>query len=233
LSRIQQLIDTLEAERAEVQKHLAWIEQQIKEFHAYSGGSAAATPARSVRRATARRASTRRATARSRQGDTKASIIDFLAQHPGSTAGDLAKGLNLNPGSVSSRLTQLAKSGEIKKHHAATAQNRRRDPADTSAHPVAHTEPAWTPRTLRKKELHAPPCLQRRMLRIERRRLGLIACEPGLSSSLPWSRWLCQSSCAARGRTSCPRREPARVAGYAAFIGRESAGWPARGRRRG
>ena len=115
MSRIQQVIDTLEAERAEVQKHLAWLEQQINEFHAYSGGSAAAAPARSVRRATARRASTRRATARSRQGDTKASIIDFLAQHPGSTAGDLAKGLNLNPGSVSSRLTQLAKSGEIKK----------------------------------------------------------------------------------------------------------------------
>jgi predicted transcriptional regulator len=115
LSRIQQVIDTLEAERAEVQEHLAWLEQQIKEFHAYSGGSAAAAPARSVRRATARRASTRRATARNRQGDTKASIIDFLAQHPGSTAGDLAKGLNLNPGSVSSRLTQLAKSGEIKK----------------------------------------------------------------------------------------------------------------------
>jgi predicted transcriptional regulator len=115
LSRIQQVIDTLEAERAEVQEHLAWLEQQINEFNAYSGGSAAAAPARSVRRATARRASTRRATARGRQGDTKASIIDFLAQHPGSTAGDLAKGLNLNPGSVSSRLTQLAKSGEIKK----------------------------------------------------------------------------------------------------------------------
>jgi predicted transcriptional regulator len=115
LSRIQQVIDTLEAERAEVQKHLAWLEQQIKEFHTHNGGSAAAAPTRSVRRATARRASNRRATARSRQGDTKASIIDFLAQHPGSTAGDLAKGLNLNPGSVSSRLTQLAKSGEIKK----------------------------------------------------------------------------------------------------------------------
>ena len=74
-----------------------------------------AAPARSVRRATARRASSRRATARSRQGDPKASIIDFLAQHPGSTAGDLAKGLNLNPGSVSTRLTQLAKAGEIKR----------------------------------------------------------------------------------------------------------------------
>jgi predicted transcriptional regulator len=119
LPRIQQVIDTLEAERVEVQKHLAWLEQQIKEFHAYSGSSAAVAPARSVRRATARRASNRRATARNRQGDTKASIIGFLAQHPGSTAGDLAKGLNLNPGSVSSRLTQLAKSGDIKRHHAA------------------------------------------------------------------------------------------------------------------
>jgi DNA-binding MarR family transcriptional regulator len=74
-----------------------------------------AAPARSVRRATARRASHRRATARSRQSDTTASIIEFLAQHPGSTAGDLAKGLNLNRGNVSTRLTELAKAGEIKR----------------------------------------------------------------------------------------------------------------------
>jgi MarR family len=90
-------------------------ERRVKESHAGDGGSAAGAPARSVRRATARRASNRRATARSRQGDTEASIIEFLARHPGSTAGDLAKGLNLNPGSVSSRLTQLAKAGEIKR----------------------------------------------------------------------------------------------------------------------
>ncbi len=70
---------------------------------------------RAIRRATARRASNRRATARNRQGDLNASIIEYLAQHAGSTAGDLAKGLNLNPGKVSSRLTQLAKTGEIKK----------------------------------------------------------------------------------------------------------------------
>ena len=74
-----------------------------------------AAPARSVRRATARRASTRRATARSHQSDTEASIIDFLAQHAGSTAGDLAKRLNLKPANVSTRLTQLAKTGEIKR----------------------------------------------------------------------------------------------------------------------
>jgi hypothetical protein len=74
-----------------------------------------AAPARSVRRATARRASHRRATARSRQSDTEASIIGFLAGHPGSTAGDLARALNLNPGNVATRLHQLATDGEIKK----------------------------------------------------------------------------------------------------------------------
>jgi MarR family len=90
-------------------------EQPSKEFHTHDGGSTPAAPARSVRRATARRASNRRATARSRQSDTEARIIDFLAQHPESTVGDLAKGLNLNPGNVSTRVTQLAKTGEIKK----------------------------------------------------------------------------------------------------------------------
>jgi hypothetical protein len=95
---------------------LADAEPQEQAIHAHDGASAAAAPARSVRRATARRASNRRATARSRHGDSEASIIiDFLARHPGSTAGDVAKGLNLDPGSVSARLTQLAKAGEIEK----------------------------------------------------------------------------------------------------------------------
>jgi hypothetical protein len=115
LSRIQQVIETLEAERPAVQKHLAWLEQQINEFHARNGDSAPSPPARSARRAKARRASKRRATARSRQVDARARIIDFLAQHPGSTAGDVAKGLNLNPASASTRLSQLAKAGEIRK----------------------------------------------------------------------------------------------------------------------
>jgi hypothetical protein len=82
---------------------------------AHSGGWAAPAPARSVRRATARRASNRRATARSRQDDSETRILDFLVQHPGSTAGEIAKRLNLNPANVSLRLTQLAKAGEIKK----------------------------------------------------------------------------------------------------------------------
>ena len=72
-------------------------------------------PPRSQRRATAVRASKRRATARVRKGDTDASIVGFLAKHPGSTAGEVAKGLNLKRDSVSTRLTKLAKAGEIQK----------------------------------------------------------------------------------------------------------------------
>jgi CRP-like cAMP-binding protein len=118
VSRIQQVIDTLEAERADLQQRLTWLDQQIKEFHAHDGDAAPPTsgaPARSVRRGTARRASARRATARTRQVDIKPRIVEFLSKHPGSTAGDVAKGLDLNRGSVSTRLSQLAKSGEIKK----------------------------------------------------------------------------------------------------------------------
>ncbi len=104
------------------------------------GGWDAAAPARSVRRATARRASNRRATARNRQDDNETRIIDFLAQHPGSTAGDIAKGLNLDPANVSSHLTQLAKAGEIKKtaHGYSTEQRARH--ADPSAHPITRTD---------------------------------------------------------------------------------------------
>jgi DNA-binding MarR family transcriptional regulator len=74
-----------------------------------------AAPARSVRRATARRASTRRAYTRRRQSDSEASIIGFLANHPRSTIGDLAKSLNLDPGHVATYLAQLTSAGEIQK----------------------------------------------------------------------------------------------------------------------
>jgi hypothetical protein len=114
MSRIQQVIETLEAEYSELQQRLSWLEKQLKEFHEHQG-RAAQPPQRSARRATARRASARRAVARTRRGDTKARLIEFLEKHPGSTAGEVAKGLDLNRGSVSTRLTQLAKLGEIKK----------------------------------------------------------------------------------------------------------------------
>jgi hypothetical protein len=82
-----------------------------------------AAPARSVRRATARRASTRRAYARRRQSDSEGSIIGFIANHPRSTIGDLAKGLNLDPEHVATCVAQLTSAGEIQKaSHGYTAQ---------------------------------------------------------------------------------------------------------------
>jgi hypothetical protein len=54
-------------------------------------------PARSVRRASARRARHRRAAARNCRRDPEGGIIEFLAGHPGSTTGDLAKRLSLDP----------------------------------------------------------------------------------------------------------------------------------------
>jgi hypothetical protein len=101
-------VSTLDPEVDDVEPH----DQAIR---AHDGASATTAPTRSVRRATARRASNRRATARSHQVDSEASIVEFLAQHPASTAGGLAKGLNLNPGQVSTQLTKLAQAGEIQK----------------------------------------------------------------------------------------------------------------------
>jgi DNA-binding MarR family transcriptional regulator len=70
---------------------------------------------RANRRVTPGRASSRRQAARSRQSDTATRIVDYLAKHPGSTAGDLAKGLNLKRNSLSTKLTQMAKAGRITK----------------------------------------------------------------------------------------------------------------------
>jgi CRP-like cAMP-binding protein len=49
------------------------------------------------------------------RGETRARIVDYVQAHPGSTAGDVARALGLNRQSTSTRLTQLAKAGEIAK----------------------------------------------------------------------------------------------------------------------
>jgi len=77
--------------------------------------SIADAPCRSVRRATARRASRRRAVARSRHGEPETRVLEFLAQHPARTIGDLAKGLNLDAGLVAGHLSRLAATGEIER----------------------------------------------------------------------------------------------------------------------
>lgn len=79
------------------------------------GSPPATAPPRSVRRATAQRASARRAFARSRHRDGESSIVSFLIAHPHSTVGDLARGLNFDPGYVATCLARLTFAGEIEK----------------------------------------------------------------------------------------------------------------------
>jgi len=114
MPRTQQAIDTLEAEVAQQRRQLERLEAELQEARA-NHQDALGVPARSLRRATARRASKRRAEARTLKADTHTSILEFLAKHPGSTAGEVAKGLDLNRSTVSGRLAQLAKLGQIRK----------------------------------------------------------------------------------------------------------------------
>src|SRR4051812_30109624 len=110
---MQSVIDALEAERAELQERVAWLDAQIKEFRERHGETPSKPAQRSVRRATTRRASTRRATSRQRKGDLAQRIIVYLADHPQSTAGDVAKGLDANRNTIATRLSQMAKTGEV------------------------------------------------------------------------------------------------------------------------
>ena len=106
---MQQVIDALEAERAEVQEHLEWLDRKITEFRARFDGERPAPPV------TPRPATTRRTTARRQRGDMKAQIVSYLRHHPESTAGAVAKAINANRNTTATRLSQMAKEGEIAK----------------------------------------------------------------------------------------------------------------------
>ena len=71
-----------------------------------------AVPPRSARRATARRASSRRATARLRKADVDGRIIDFMKDHPQSTTGAIAKGLNADRGVIAAGRSHIARAGK-------------------------------------------------------------------------------------------------------------------------
>jgi hypothetical protein len=76
-------------------------------------------PTRSARRATARRASNRRATARQRKEDVEGRVVEFLKDHPRSTTGDIAKGLNADRATIAAELSHIVRASEIKEGPAA------------------------------------------------------------------------------------------------------------------
>ena len=72
-------------------------------------------PERSARRATARRASDRRATARQRKDDIEGRIVEYLKDHPQSTTGDIAKGLNANRDTIAAGVSHIARASNVTK----------------------------------------------------------------------------------------------------------------------
>lgn len=75
--------------------------------------------------------------------DSETRIINFLPHHPGSTAGGIAKGLNLEPAKASSHLTQLAQAAEIKKTAHGYSMQQAAGPGCPSP-AVPRTEQVWT-----------------------------------------------------------------------------------------
>jgi hypothetical protein len=69
-------------------------------------------PQRSARRATARRASNRRATARQRKENVEERIVEYLEDHPQSTTGGIAKGLNADRGTIAAGLAHIARAND-------------------------------------------------------------------------------------------------------------------------
>ena len=78
-----------------------------------------AVPQRSARRATARRASRRRATARRRKDDVDGRIVEYLKDHPQSTTGDIAKGLNADRGTIAAGLSHIVTANDATEGRAA------------------------------------------------------------------------------------------------------------------
>lgn len=121
MSRMQQVIKALEAEREEVSERLAWLDQTIADFREREARPApvavppAPKPKRAVRRGTAARASNRRHAARDLQVDPAELIVAFLKDHPGSTIGAVAKGLDASRSTIASQMGKLEGLGEVVK----------------------------------------------------------------------------------------------------------------------
>ncbi len=77
--------------------------------------TAPGVPRRSARRATARRASNRRASARQLKDDLERRVWEYLKDHPHSTTGDLAKGLNAKRGTIAAGVSHLVRASTVTK----------------------------------------------------------------------------------------------------------------------
>jgi hypothetical protein len=110
LEGIRKQIDARMRELRPVVEEAASLEAGLAALDGAEPGVAARQPAWRMRQ---RRA--RPSRGRARRGRTREQLVDYVRAHPGSTAGEVAEALGLKRSSVSTRLTQLAKSGELAK----------------------------------------------------------------------------------------------------------------------
>ena len=82
-------------------------------------GGLLVVPRRSARRAAARRASDRRATAHQRKDDVEGRIAEYLKDHPQSTTGDIAKGLNADRVTIAAGRSHIARASDVNNGQAA------------------------------------------------------------------------------------------------------------------
>ena len=69
-------------------------------------------PRRSARRATARRASSRRATARQYKDDVEGRIVEYVKEHPDSSTGAIAKGLNADRAKIAAGRAHIVRASD-------------------------------------------------------------------------------------------------------------------------
>ena len=102
-----------------MQPHRTVDEAPIPQPPASTLATAPVVPQRSARRATARRASNRRATARQHKDDVEGRIVEYVKEHPHSTTGDIAKGLNASRDTIAEGRSHIVRANDATKGQAA------------------------------------------------------------------------------------------------------------------
>lgn len=147
MSRISQIIATLEAERADLQGRLEWIDQQLEEFRSHQeerddlpeldADGVLIKPKRAKRIEKASRARKRRAAVKPLKRNLQEDVIAHLAKHPGSTAGDVARALDANRNTIATKLSQLVKTGDLTKAERGYEVARKAQPDAAVSEPAA------------------------------------------------------------------------------------------------
>jgi len=130
-TRITQVIETLEAEHAQLTSEIAerkgrleYVEVQLRSFREHAAQlpvtdvptTSSEDKARRTKRVEkASRARKRRAEVKPLRRDLAAEVLEFLGEHSGSTAGDIARGLDVDAASVSAKIKHLTQVGQVVK----------------------------------------------------------------------------------------------------------------------